>query len=280
MPLVISRPDSPAAPLAIDLDGVTPDRVANLSPAEIARLPVRADGRPCELGMVFAVAGDAADGRIEFVGDCSRVHRIGARMAWGTILVGGDAGRHAGEAMTGGTLAVAGNAGDWLAAEMRGGLVRVGGRAGDNAAAALPGSETGLRGGFVVVGGDAGCLAGARMRRGLLAIGGDCGEAAAFEMRAGTVVVGGADGGRAGMGMRRGSVMFLTSVPDIPPSFERGVAWYPPVMPLLVGRLERAGFRPAGAANPGGLLAGRWQQWHGDMLAGGGGEIFHRCIGG
>ncbi|NDC62684.1 MAG: formylmethanofuran dehydrogenase subunit C [Planctomycetia bacterium] len=275
MPLVLSCPEARAsAPLSIDLDGITPDRVAGLSPAHAARLAVTADGRPCDVGALFGVAG------IELVGDCSRVHRIGGRMAWGTIVVGGDAGRHAGEAMTGGSLTIAGNAGDWLAAEMSGGFVRVAGSVGDNAAAALPGSESGLRGGVVVVGGDAGCLAGARMRRGLLAIGGRCGEAAALELRAGTVVVGGADGGRAGMGMRRGTVVFLTCVPEVPPTFTRGVAWCPTFLPLLARRLERAGFRPAAGPPTEGLFAGTWQQWHGDLLAGGRGEILHRQVAG
>jgi hypothetical protein len=114
------------------------------------------------------------------------------------------------------------------------------------------------------------------MRRGILGIGGACGEAAAFELRAGTVVVGGPVGPRSGMGMRRGSLVALAGVPPVPPTFARGATWSPNVLPLLVGRLRQAGFRPAGGATADGC-GGVWQQWHGDLLAGGRGEIFHRA---
>jgi formylmethanofuran dehydrogenase subunit C len=177
--------------------------------------------------------------------------------------------------MSDGLLAVSADAGDWLAAGMTGGTVRVGGRAGDNAAAALPGCENGMRGGIVIIGGDAGSLAGARMRRGILAIGGGCGEAAAFELRAGTVLVAGDVGRRSGMGMRRGSLIAGGPVPAVPPTFRRGSAWAPTFLQLLAGRLRRLGFEPAGL-DCGRFFAGIWQQWHGDLLTGGRGEIFHR----
>jgi formylmethanofuran dehydrogenase subunit C len=241
---------------------------------------VLADGRPCPLGDLFVVTGDSLDETLICEGDFSRVHRLAAGMRRGAIEVRGSVGRHAAESMTGGVLTVAGDAGDWLAAELAGGTVRVEGRAGDNAAAALPGSRSGVNGGLVVVNGDVGHLAGARMRRGILAIGGSCGEAAAFELVAGTVIVAGTAGRRAGMGMRRGSLIALSTPPDVPPTFRRGAAWSPGVLPLLGGRLARAGYRAA-ATPPGGagmyrLFAGVWQQWHGDLLAGGRGEIFHR----
>jgi formylmethanofuran dehydrogenase subunit C len=279
MPLVITPSTSSGdGPLSIEVDGLAPDRLAAMPPADIARLPVLADGRPCQFGELFAVEGDAADGRIECVGDFSRVHRIGAGMHSGAIVVRGGVGRHAGESMAGGTLTVAGDAGDWLAAGMTGGTVLVEGSVGDNAAAALPGDDLGVRGGLIAINGDAGCLGGARMRRGLLGIGGSCGEAAAFEMRAGTVLVAGRVGRRAGMGMRRGSIVALSAVPEVPPTFSRGAAWSPSVLPLLAGRLTRAGFR-ATAGRPADAFGGVWQQWHGDLLTGGRGEIFHRLVG-
>lgn len=275
MPLVIE----PAAPerLSIEVDGLAPDRLADRSTAEIARLVVQADTRPAAFGDLFRVRGSCADGRIECHGDFSRVHGLGAGMAGGEIVVAGSVGRHAGEGMSGGLLAVSGDAGDWLAAGMTGGTVRVDGSAGDIAAGALPGCENGMRGGIVIIGGDAGCLAGARMRRGLLAIGGSCGEAAAFELRAGTVLVAGDVGRRSGMGMRRGSLVAGGAVPAVPPTFRRGSAWEPTFLQLLAGRLRRLGFEPTGR-NCGGFLAGIWQQWHGDLLTGGRGEIFHRPV--
>ena len=273
MPLVIE----PAAHdcLSIEVDGLAPDRLADRSAAEIARLVVRADARPTALGDLFRIEGSCGDQRIECRGDFSRVHGIGAGMAAGEIVVDGPVGRHAGEGMSGGLLAVSADAGDWLAAGMTGGTVRVGGRAGDNAAAALPGCEHGMRGGIVIIGGDAGCLAGARMRRGLLAIGGNTGEAAAFELRAGTVLVAGDVGTRAGMGMRRGSLIAGGVAPAVPPTFRRGSVWAPTFLQLLARRLRQLGFEPAGR-DCGDFLAGIWQQWHGDLLTGGRGEIFHR----
>ena len=276
MPLILEpRPDAGA--LAIDLGGVVPDRVATLSAAETARLLVRADERPVELAACFRVSGDAADGRIECRGDWSRVHSIGKRMARGEICVRGPAGRHAGEGMIGGVLAIEGDAGDWLACEMAGGVVRVAGHAGDNAAAALPGSRFGMRGGLVTIAGDAGCLAGARMRRGVLAIGGDCGPAAAFELRAGTVVVAGTIGADSGSGMQRGSLV-AAGLPGAPPTtFRRGAVWAPTFLPLLAARLDAVGFLPGGTSARQ-LLAGLWQHWHGDLLAGGRGELWLRAL--
>ena len=276
MSLVLSPSTAPGnGPLSIEIDGLTPDRLAALPLAAVARLPVLADGRPCPLGDLFTIAGDATDGRIVCVGDFSRVHGVGTGMLSGEIVVQGSVGRHAGEALAGGRITISGNAGDWLAAGMTGGEVLVEGNAGDNVAAALPGNDLGVRGGLIAINGDAGCLAGARMRRGLLGIGGSCGEAAAFEMRAGTVLVAGGVGPRPGMGMRRGSLMALSAMPDVPPTFSVGAAWSPSVLPLLATRLARAGFR-ATAGRPADAFGGVWQQWHGDLLAGGRGEIFHR----
>ena len=276
MPLVLS-PITTAndGPLSIEFEGVVPDRLHGLSDPAVARFPVLADGRPCPLGDLFTIHGAAADGQIECVGDFSRVHRLGAGMQRGEITAHGHVGRHAAAAMAGGRLTISGNAGDWLAAGMTGGEVLVEGNAGDNAAAALPGNDLGVRGGLIAINGDAGCLAGARMRRGLLGIGGSCGEAAAFEMRAGTVLVAGGVGPRPGMGMRRGSLIALSAMPDVPPTFSVGAAWSPTVLPLLAARLARAGFR-ATAGRPADAFGGVWQQWHGDLLAGGRGEIFHR----
>lgn len=267
--LVPSTDVAQGGPLSIDLTGVLPERLAPLSLDGIQRLSIRADERPCHLGDVFRVSGSAADGQIECRGDFSRVHSVAAGMGSGRIAVRGSVGRHAAEGMTGGHLEIEGDAGDWLACEMTGGRVRVLGGSGDNLAGALPGSDAGLQGGIVVVAGDAGHLAGARMRRGILAIGGSCGAAAGFEMRSGILVVGGRSGRHPGLGMRRGTIVFLAERPDVPACFRCGTAWNPPFLAILLRRLSRAGFEPATPLPP------RWRQWHGDMLAGGRGEILH-----
>jgi formylmethanofuran dehydrogenase subunit C len=271
MPLVLTPATDPAAggPLSIDLAGIVPDRLAGLSLEAARRLPIRADERTAQLGDLFTAAGDAGDGVLECRGDFSRVHQVAAGLAGGTVRVTGSVGRRAAAGMTGGRLEVAGDAGDGLAVEMAGGEVHVSGHAGDNVAGPLPGSDHGLRGGIVTVAGDVGRVAAQRMRRGLVAVGGSCGEAAAFELRAGTLLVAGRVGPHAGLGMRRGSLVSLVARPAIPATFRRGRLWLPTFLGLLLARLGRAGFRPALP------LPGRFRQWHGDLLAGGRGEILH-----
>jgi formylmethanofuran dehydrogenase subunit C len=272
MPLVLTPlPLGDAGPLAVDLAGIVPERVAGLRPRDVAALAIRADGRRCEVGEVFAVAGDAADAIIECRGDFGRVHRVAAGMRSGVVRVAGHVGRHAAEGLAGGRLEVQGDAGDWLAAEITGGDVAVAGDAGHNVAAALPGSRVGGTGGLVVVGGCVGDLAAARLRRGVVAVAGGCGAGGGFEMHAGTLVVGGRVGSHPGLGMRRGSVLALTDRPAPPATFRSGRAWRPAFLPLLFGWLGRAGFGPAAAA----AAVASWRQWHGDSLAGGRGELLH-----
>lgn len=270
MPLILTPRSVTTTPLAIDLAGVVPHQVAPLSLAEITRLQVRADGRRRDLGEVFTARGDAADLVIECRGDFSRVHRVAAGMTSGIMRIAGSVGRHAGEAMGGGRLEIEGDAGDWLACELAGGEVYVAGDAGDNVAAALPGSTAGMRGGRVIVAGHVGHLLASRLRRGVVAVGGRCGEAPGFEMRAGTVVIGGEVDRQPGLGMKRGSVIALTDRPRPPATFRRGTAWRPPFLQILLRSLLAAGFAPAGGISP-----GNWRQWHGDSLAGGGGELLH-----
>lgn len=268
MPLTLTPLIPGTGPLAIDLRGILPERVSDLGLPAIERLEINADGRTCALADLFHVGGDPGDGAIECRGNFSRVHGLAAGMTRGHVTVHGDVGRRAAAGMTGGRFDVTGDAGDFLAAEMVGGEIYVAGSAGDNAAGALAGSPVGMRGGMVIIAGAAGCLAGARMRRGILAIGAGCGMAPAFEMRAGTVVVAGAIAGQPGLGMQRGSLVMLGPPADVPATFRCGAVWRPAFLALLFARLRRAGFRPAAQ-----VPSGPWRQWHGDMLAGGGGEI-------
>ncbi len=275
MPLELSLRDNSTACRSISVAGLLPERLGKASSRDIKQLPISCDGRPARLADCFTVAGSAADGSLRCHGDFSRVHWLGAGLSRGEILVSGDVGRHTGEGMTGGSLIVSGNAGDWLACGMSGGSVQIGGNAGDNAAAALPGERQGMTGGSVTIGGSVGRLVGSRMRRGVLAVGGDCGEAAGFEMLAGTVVVAGRPGRLAGLGMRRGSVILLGAAESeelaawLPPNFRRGAVWSPAFLPLLAQQLAAAGLTAATARD----WRGPWQQWHGDTICGGRGEI-------
>src|SRR5688572_13569670 len=92
--------------IPLELDGITPDTVANLSALEVGKLPVWHGNRREELGQFFDIstrtttAPRPAD--FQFAGDTRNVHRIGAGMAGGFVYVENVAGRHAGAGMTGG----------------------------------------------------------------------------------------------------------------------------------------------------------------------------------
>src|SRR5437899_8264793 len=135
---------------ALELAGVTPDRLAQLPQREIAALPVRHAGRAAALGDFFTVKGERA-ARVRVDGDLRLAEGLGAGMTGGELVVEGHAGRDVGVAMTGGAIEVRGDAGD-------------------NAGGAHPGAARGMVGGELVIRGNAGDDAGARMRRGLVVV--------------------------------------------------------------------------------------------------------------
>lgn len=255
-----------ASPIPLEVEGVTPDRVAPLSAADVATLPVFHGNRTDPLGEWFDVSGDPSDGAIRFAGDTATVKHIGAGMTGGTIEVEGGAGMHAGAGMRGGTLTIHGNAGDWLGAELRGGTIRVFGNAGSQVGAAYRGSRRGMTGGEIHVRGNAGDEVALLMRRGLIAVGGGCGAFAAASMIAGSVFVFGRVGLRCGAGMKRGTV-FAGGGADLPASFREACGFAPTFLPLYFRHVARAGVIPVGRA------AARVTCWRGDVLHGGTGEV-------
>jgi formylmethanofuran dehydrogenase subunit C len=254
--------------IPVELDGVTPDRVAGLSPADVARLPVFHGNRREELGAFFTVSGDASYGQIMLDGSCPWAKGVGARMTAGRIFVEGDVGMHAGAGMAGGELSVRGHAGDWLGAEMRGGRIRVLGSAGHQVGAAYRGSRKGMTGGEILISGNAGDEAGLLMRRGIVVVGGRCGAFAGASMIAGSVVALGGVGPRAGAGMKRGTIFAATGDPDPPPSFRYSFDYRPAFAGWLARFLRDLPFEPAAP------LDGRTVRcYRGDLLHGGKGEL-------
>lgn len=254
--------------IPVELDGVTPDRVAARSAADIAKLPVFHGNRREELGVFFAVTGDASYGEIVVHGSCPWAKHVGAKMTSGRIVVEGDVGMHAGAAMTGGELCVRGHAGDWLGAEMRGGRVRVLGSAGNQVGAAYRGSRKGMTGGEILVGGNVGDEAGLLMRRGIVVVGGACGAFAGASMIAGTVVALGGVGPRAGAGMKRGTVFVAAGEPELPPSFRFSCEYRPAFVGWLLHHLRGLPFEPATHLDVHAVRCFR-----GDLLHGGRGEV-------
>jgi formylmethanofuran dehydrogenase subunit C len=204
----------------VEIEGLTPDWACDKRLAEIERFELFHGNRKVALAEMFAVTGDAADRRIDFEGDLSGVHWIGAHMRAGQIHIHGSAGRHVGSEMRGGEIHVEADAGGWLGCEMRGGLIHVRGRAGDLVGAANRGSAKGMTGGTILVDGDAGNEIGLAMERGTIAIGGTAGDMLGFNLAGGTVLVLGDCGIRAGAGMRGGTIGLVGPTPPrILPSF-------------------------------------------------------------
>jgi formylmethanofuran dehydrogenase subunit C len=253
----------------IELDGISPKTVAGKSIDEISRLTVLHGNRQTPLGELFAVSGDAGDETLVLEGDFSGVHRLGAKLSRGRIVVRGPAGRHVGSEMTGGEIVVEGDAGDWLGAQLRGGLVRVRGSAANHAGAAYAGSPRGMNGGLILIHGNAGNDAGAGMRRGMIAIGGAVGDFVGAGMLAGTIFVLGNAGRFPGVEMRRGTiVLFGSERPSLLPSFRRGATFHPPMLRLLIRHLRELEFSISDEHAERML-----ESYHGDTLSLGRGEI-------
>jgi formylmethanofuran dehydrogenase subunit C len=221
----------------IEIDGLTPDRAASLSSAEIAALPVMVGSRRASVGDFFAVTGERCD-RLHIEGDLRNVDALGAGTAGGEMVIHGAVGRRVGARMTAGSIHVRGDAGDDAGMAMQGGALRVTGAAGDRLGAASPGAAKGMSGGEIIVTGSAGSDAAARLRRGLIVVGGDAGAHAARAMIAGTLVVFGRTGENAGRGSKRGSIVALGGI-DVPVTYEYSCAYQPAYVRLLLTYLHR-----------------------------------------
>jgi formylmethanofuran dehydrogenase subunit C len=256
----------------VELEGLTPQWARDKSLAEIERFEIHHGNRKLPLAELFTVSGDASDERLEFVGDLSSVHWIGAHMTSGVVRVQGSAGRHVGSQMRGGEILVEGDAGGWVGAEMHRGLIRIQGNAGDLTGAAYRGSARGMTGGMILVDGSAGDEVGLAMRRGLIAIGGAAGDMLGMNMIAGTVAVFGACGSRPGAGMRRGTLaLFGPHPPQLLSGFRYASTFQPVVVRLMLRTLRDQGFRAADA-----LGDSKYDLYHGDQVTIGRGEVLIR----
>jgi formylmethanofuran dehydrogenase subunit C len=260
----------------VEIEGLTPDWVCEKSLAEIERFEIFHGNRRIPLAEMFAVSGDPTDAAMDFVGNLSGVHWIGAHMKKGQVRVLGNAGRHVGSQMAGGRIIVEGNAAGWVGAEMRKGLIHIRGNAGHLTGAAYRGSTKGMTGGTILVDGNAGNEIGLTMRRGLIAIGGSAGDMLGFNMIAGTIAVLGECGIRPGAGMRRGTLaLFGPNPPQLLPSFRFASTYRPQTVRLMLRTLKDAGF----SLDPA-LLEASVDLYHGDLVSVGRGEILflHREV--
>jgi formylmethanofuran dehydrogenase subunit C len=255
-----------APPVRLAVDGLIPERLAGLSPAEIERLPLALGNRRQCVADWFRIE-PTDDPAIEIEGDCRRLDKVGGGMATGTLTLRGDVGAYLGIGLSGGTIALAGTAGYGAATDMRGGTLRISGDAGDAVGGALPGALGGMRGGTVLVAGRAGAETGRRLRRGLIVIGGDAGTACGAEMVAGTIVVGGGIGPLAGAAMRRGSIIALGGAAHVGATFADGGVHDLVFLRLLARHLAALGLGTVAAR------LGPLRRWTGDAAIGGTGEL-------
>jgi formylmethanofuran dehydrogenase subunit C len=260
--------------IPVEIEGLTPDWSNDKSLAEIERFGIFHGNRKIPLAELFTVLGDPADERLDFEGNLSGVHWIGAHMRSGQIHVHGSAGRHVGSEMRGGEIHVEGDAGGWLGCEMRGGLIHVRGNVGDLVGAAYRGSAKGMRGGTILVDGNAGNEVGLSLQQGLIAIGGRAGDFIGFNMKDGTIVVLGDAGIRAGAAMRGGTIALLgPTPPPVLPSFRFDRTTQSEKLAPMGNDLRSKGFRLDES-----LLPAEIDLYIGDLVEDGAGELLLRHI--
>jgi formylmethanofuran dehydrogenase subunit C len=264
MALKLALRTVPDVPLEAEV--ICPDRLKDLSAAQVAALPIYYGNQQISLGEMFEVSG-RANGELELEGDLGRVKHIGAGMTGGRIRIAGNVGLHLGAGMSGGEIMVQGNAGDWVGPEISGGRIIIQGNAGHLVGSAYRGAMVGMRGGEILIHGKVGNEVGNGMRNGLIAIGSDCGDFAGVNMRAGTIIVLGQLGWRSGAGMRRGSIVSMHTAPMLP-TFSYACAYHPPFLGLYLLHLREYGLSISDTQ-----LNGLYQRWIGDAIELNRGEI-------
>lgn len=250
----------------VEADCLVPDRLASLSSAEIARLPLRDGSRQLAVGDLFDVRGERS-AQVRLVGDLARFDALGAGMTGGTLTIEGSVGRYAATRMAGGLATILGDAGSGAGLEMRGGVLDIHGSAGDRVGAARLGASKGMTGGEIIVRGAAGAEAGAGLRRGTIACGA-AGARAGQGMIAGNVIVLGTLGADPGRYNKRGSIVALAGA-DIPATYRHACTFRPPHLALQLASLRARFALPVRDDQ----LHGRYDRWSGDCSELGRGEI-------
>jgi formylmethanofuran dehydrogenase subunit C len=241
-----------ASASAIDGGDLRPDLLARLDASDVARAPLGRSG--ASVGDYFRIESSSGSQGALIVRDAPPLDRLGARMAWGRLVVEGDAGDELGCAMAGGIITVRGCAGR-----------RTGGP--DPLPLPTP-SDRGMSGGTVLIRGDAGDYTALRCRRGLIAVGGSLGLSPGCQMIGGTVLASECTGDGVGLHLRRGTLLFA-GLPDADAwepgeayAFEAEVA--APVLPALavvVRCAVESGWLPPEALRAGGGAAAL-ERWH------------------
>jgi formylmethanofuran dehydrogenase subunit C len=262
--ITLTLKERPTVPL--EVEALSPDRLADLSHQAIRALPVFLGKRQHRLDDFFDVEGAASD-EVEIRGDLTKVKWVARGMSRGRVTVVGDVGMHLGAFMKGGTIEVKGNVSDWMGAEMSGGLIRVRGNAGGQVGAAYRGSPSGMNRGTILIEGSAGIEVGMRMRRGTIAVAGPVGDFAGLEMRGGTIFLLAGAEIRTGAWMSRGTIVSLAPI-RLLPTFAYSCSYQPAFMGLYAKHL-----RALGLSIPYRAGEGSYGRYLGDTSGLGKGEI-------
>jgi formylmethanofuran dehydrogenase subunit C len=239
-PLTLRAIENLPAAQRLNLFGLTPERLRDLSVAEIGKLPLGDSRDSCELGSWFRIA-DGSRESLRLEGDLRHCDYVGGQLKSGEIEVEGSIGHQAGYRMSGGKLIIRGQAGHYTCSGMLGGEAVICGDVGEYLGGASDGSTLGMRGGTVVVQGDADRWAAARMRRGTIVIHGRTAAGLAMRMVAGSVVCCGPVDGHPGCGMRRGTLLMLgtNQAPTDVVGFSRTELAELSFLALMIGDLRR-----------------------------------------
>lgn len=264
MTITLRLKQQPEVPL--EAEAICPDKLAELSNAEIGALTVYHGKRQLPLSDFFDVDGERSD-QLIMHGDLNKVRWVGRGMKRGSITVHGDIGMHLGAYMKSGQIEVHGNAGDWIGAEMKNGFIHVKGNAGGQIGAAYRGSRAGMRNGLVIVDGTAGLEVGMRMRRGTIALGGLARDFCGLQMKGGTIIL--RDGAeiRTGAWMVRGTIISLKPI-QMMPTFGDAGNFNPTFMNVYARQLAQHGLQIPYAASE-----GSYRRYAGDASIPGKGEI-------
>lgn len=254
----------------VDLSPLVCQKLAGLSPADIAALELDSGKRKIRVDELFTIAGYDTQ-QIVIKNSYAKLDFIGKELTEGQISVEGDVGAYLGLDMKSGSITVNGNAGLFAACEMKKGFVQINGNTGDFLGAALPGNKMGMKGGTVLVKGNAGERVGDHMRRGVILIEGNAGDYCGSRMTAGTIAVMGKTGRYTGFAMRRGTLL-LWNKPELPATFNDCGSHTLAFLPMLFASFRSFDSKFADPA----AFFNRVRRYGGDMAEMGRGEVLVR----
>lgn len=261
----------------INLTGIVPDRLLELSLPEIAALPITVGDESVALENAFEIV-EGHRNKLQLSGDLSHCDCVGGTMRGGELEVAGSVGNYLAQDMTSGRITVAGHAGSYACSSLGGGIVEIHGEVGEYAAAAAPGHHRGMNGGTLVVHGNAAPWLASRMRRGLVVVRGNVAQGCASRMIAGTVVIQGTVDLPLAYGLTRGTLLLVGEQAS---QLAGHIAGFTPPAACELSFLtillrEVAPHVSADCASL--LLTSRWLRCLGDRAERGSGEVLLREI--